>query len=187
MLMRGTKAHPMHRQPFTLLQIQVTDTDGKLVFHPMWLIVTGQRRGELTPLDSYQAYQQRFDLEHFLRFGKQRLLMSAFQTPNVQHEENWVQLTLLDYVQLWAVRELAMHLSRPWERYLNRSSCGNITPSTVQRDFTRIISSVGTPASSAKRRGKSPGRASGQSQVPRPRQKVVKKGTKSERKKPIAA
>ena len=118
----------MHQKPFTLLQTQVTNTDGKLVFRPMWLIVIGQRRYELSPLDSWQAYRQRFDLEHFLRFGKQRLLMTSFQTPDVQHEENWFQLTLLAYVQLWAARELAVYLPRSWERYLKRSPQGNITP-----------------------------------------------------------
>jgi len=188
MLMRGKKDCPMHQAPFTLLQIQVTDTDGKLVSPPMWLIVIGQRRSELTPLDSYQAYRQRFDLEHFLRFGKQRLLMTAYSTPEVQHEENWVQLTLLAYVQLWAARELAVYLPRSWERYQQqRLSQANITPSSVQRDFTRIISEIGTPAIAPKRRGRSPGRAIGQSQVQRPRQQVVKKGTKSAPKKPVAA
>ena len=177
----------MHQKPFTLLQIQVTDTDGKLVFRPMGLIVIGQRRAELTPLDSYHAYRQRFDLEHFLPFGKQRLLMTAYQTPDVQHEENWVQLTLLAYIQLWAARELAVHLPRSWERYLNHSPQGKITPSAVQRDFTRIIAKIGTPAAFPKRRGKSPGRVLGQSQEQRPRQKVVKKDTKSGQKKPIAA
>jgi len=187
MLMRGTKEHPMHLYPFTLVQTQVTDADGKLVFRPMWLIVIGQRRGELTPLESYQAYRQRFDLEHFLRFGKQRLLMTAYSTPDVQHEENWVRLTLLAYVQLWAARELAVHLPRSWERYQKLSPQGKVTPSTVQRDFTRIISEIGTPATAPKPRGKSPGRPSGQSQAPRPRQNVVKKITKSGQKKPIAA
>lgn len=91
MLMRGTKDYSMHLHPFTLLQIHVTDANGKQVFRPMWLIVIGQRRGELTPLDSYQTYRQRFDLEHFFRFGKQRLLMTAYSTPDVQHEENWVK------------------------------------------------------------------------------------------------
>lgn len=187
MLMRGKKDCPMHQEPFTLLQIQVTDTDGKLVFRPMWLIVMGQRHQELKPLDSWQAYRQRFDLEHFLRFGKQRLLMTAFQTPDIQHEQNWVKLTLLAYVQLWAARELAVHLPRSWERYLNRSPQSHITPSTVQRDLARIIAEIDTPAAAPKRRGKSTGRALGQSQVQRPRQQVVKKSTKSAPKKPIAA
>ena len=58
----------------------------------MWLIVLGQGRTEVTSVESYWAYQQRFDLEHMLRFGKQRLLMSAFQTSEAEHEQNWIQL-----------------------------------------------------------------------------------------------
>ena len=41
-MMRGTRDCPMHQTPFTLMQIVVTDTCGKLVFtRPMWLIVIG--------------------------------------------------------------------------------------------------------------------------------------------------
>ncbi len=187
MLSRGTKDCPMHLHPFTLLQIRVTDEQGKAVWRPMWLSVFGQRRHKLTALDSWQAYRQRYDLEHFLRFGKQKLLMSAFQTPEVEHEENWVQLTLLAYVQLWAARSLAVNLPRSWERYLPSSVNGQVSPTFVQRDFTRIISQIGTPSKFPKRRGKSPGRARGDSQTRRPRHQVIKKGSKRTRKAAIAA
>ena len=182
MLMRGTKDCPMHLHPFTLLQIRVTDESGKQIWSPMWLIVMGQRRDQLTLLDSWLAYRQRYDLEHFLRFGKQKLLMTAFQTPEVEHEENWVQLTLLAYVQLWVARSLAVNLPRPWERYLPNFQEGNVTPTVVQRDFARIISQIGTPAKSSKRRGFSSGRAVGQSQTPRLRHPVIKKGAKRSQK-----
>lgn len=187
MLMRGTTDYPMHHHPFTLLQIQVSDDKGKLVWKPMWLLVLGQRRDELTPLESYQAYRQRFDLEHLLRFGKQRLLMRAFQTPEAQHEENWIQLTLLAYVQLWAAKKLALHLPRPWERYLEPTVDQKITPSMVQRNYQRIITQIGTPALFPKHRGFSPGRANGEFQTPRPRHKIVKKDKKRRCKKLTAA
>ena len=177
----------MHLHPFTLLQIRVTDEQGKQVWRPMWLIVIGQRRQQLTAEESWQAYRQRYDLEHFLRFGKQKLLMTAFQTPEVEREENWIQLTLLAYVQLWAARSLAVNLPRSWERYLPSSVNGQVTPTVVQRDFNRIISQIGTPASSPKRRGKSPGRAQGDSQTPRQRHQVIKKGSKRGRQAAIAA
>ena len=187
MLMRGTKDCPMHLHPFTLIQIQVTDEEGKALWRPMWLSVFGQGRHQLTAEEGWQVYRQRYDLEHFLRFSKQKLLMSAFQTPDVEHEENWVQLTLLAYVQLWAARSLAVNLPRSWERYLPSSANGQVSPTVVQRDFNRIISQIGTPASSPKRRGKSPGRAQGDSQTRRPRHQVIKKGTKRGRQAAIAA
>ena len=113
--------------------------------------------------------------------------MTAFQTPEVEHEENWVQLTLLAYVQLWAARSLALNLPRSWERYLPSSVNGQVTPTLVQRDFNRIISQIGTPAKFPKRRGKSPGRAQGNFQTPRPRHPVIKKGSKRSRKTAKAA
>ncbi len=38
--------------------------------------------------------RQRYDMEHLFRFGKQKLLMTAYSTPDVEHEENWFKLTL---------------------------------------------------------------------------------------------
>ena len=56
-------------------------------------------------------------MEHLFRFGKQRLLMTSYLTPDVHHEENWFKLTLLSYVNLWAARKLAVVLPRDWEQY----------------------------------------------------------------------
>ena len=65
----------MHLHPFSLIQILVTDESGKQVWRrPMWLSVFGQLRHQLSAENSWQAYRQRYDLEHFLRFGIQKLL-----------------------------------------------------------------------------------------------------------------
>ena len=141
----------------------------------MWLIVIGQRRGELSPLMAYQAYRQRFDLEHSFRFQKQNLLLTAFETSEVEREESWVRLVMLAYVQLWAAQGVARSLPRPWESSINTDSTTRVSPSKVQQDWNRIISQVGTPAVSPKLRGKSAGRQLGQTQTPRPRQPVIKK------------
>ena len=95
--MRGGKNNPMHQCPFTLLRIESSDPSGKLVFKPMWLIIIGERRGELSPLVAYQAYRQRFDLEHSFRFQKQNLLLTAFETSEIEHEQSWVQFVMLSY------------------------------------------------------------------------------------------
>ena len=105
MLMRGTKHQKMYRHPFTLIRISVTDDTNQTVWKPMWLIVVGEKREEISPTLAYSCYRQRFDIEHMLRFGKQRLLMTQFQTPDVEHEENWIQFVLLAYVQLWAAKD----------------------------------------------------------------------------------
>jgi hypothetical protein len=176
LLMRGKKGLPMHQHPFTLVQIRWYQPNGDLLYaKPLWLIVMGERRDELSLLDIYQAYLQRYDLEHFFRFGKQKLLLDKFQTPDDRHEENWWRVVALAYVQLWAARNLVVQLPRPWERYLPAVLNHRVTPAMAQRDMGRILRQIGTPASLPKPRGKSPGRAKGVVLPPRKRHPVVKK------------
>lgn len=183
MLFRGKRDVPMHEHPFTLVRVRVFDEEGNLVFRrPMWLTVIGKRRKELSLLDIYQSYMSRYDIEHFFRFGKQRLLMDAIQTPEAVREENWWTLVLLAYFQLWLARYEANDAPRPWERYLPRfkeedRNSSVSSPSSVQRDFGRIIRRFGTPAREPKRRGYSPGRVKGQRVGRRTRHPVLKKGS----------
>jgi hypothetical protein len=175
MLMRGSKNMPSHKFPFTLLRIETTNESGQSLFRPMWLIVIGARRNELSSGQAYLSYRQRFDLEHTFRFKKQNLLLTAFQTPDVVHAQLWVQLVMLAYVQLWAAHTLAVALPRPWEKHLKSDSSDRISPSKVQQDWYRIISQFGSPSVSPQPRGYSSGRKSGQFQSPRPRLPVIKK------------
>jgi hypothetical protein len=192
LLMSGTRKYPMHKHPFTLIRVRLFNEAGEQVFQrPLWLLVMGQRRRELSLSEAWEAYMRRYDVEHFFRFGKQRLLMTAYQTPEVQHEENWWHLAQLAYMQLWLARGLAEAMPRPWERYLpqfqTQAEGQESSPSMVQRDFGRIIGEIGTPAKSPKPRGKSPGRTKGDRQKPRKRQKVIKKSPSKQKKKPRAA
>jgi hypothetical protein len=179
MLMRGKRKPellPMHRYPFTLVRIVLYDQEGAQVFrHPLWLIVIGERRHELSVRDVYDAYRQRFDLEHFFRFGKQKLLLDRFQTPDAVHEETWWQLGHIAYAQLWMARNVARSFPHPWERYLPTMQERRMSPTLVQRDFGRVIREIGTPAQPPKRRGNSPGRCKGAKLQPRLRHRVVVK------------
>jgi DDE superfamily endonuclease len=179
-LMRGKKKPkplPMQRYPFTLVRIVFYDQAGRQAFgRPLWLIVIGERRHELNAFEIYHAYSQRYDLEHFFRFGKQHLVLDGFQTAEVEREESWWQLAHLAYAQLWLARELVEALPRPWERNLASMQRRQISPSLAQRDFGRIIRQIGTPAAPPKVRGISTGRRLGTRLAPRPRQKVVIKG-----------
>jgi len=166
----------MRQHPFTLVKIRWYNQKGEALFQkPLWLIVMGERHMELSLLDIYQAYLQRYDLEHFFRFGKQKLLLDKFQTPDEKHEEHWWRLVALAYLQLWAAKEMASDLPRPWERYLPSAPDKQPTPAMVLRDMSRIIRQIGTPAPAPKPRGKSPGRRKGLKLIARVRQPVMKK------------
>jgi hypothetical protein len=180
LIMRG-KNKPerirMYSHPFSLVRIVLLDEDGHAAFkHPLWLLVVGEHRQELSPQAIFHAYAQRSDIEHFFRFGKQKLLLTDYQTPEVKHEEHWWQLIHLAYLMLWVAQEAAICLPRPWERNLPQYKSGQLTPTLIQRDFNRLISQFGTPAKPPKPRGKSPGRKKGVRLPPRPLRMVLKKG-----------
>jgi hypothetical protein len=183
LLMRGKQNLPMRHSPFTLVRIRLLDEAGHPAFkNDLWLMVVGQQRYRLTLPQIYFDYTQRFDLEHFFRFGKQRLLLDAFQTPDILHEQTWLQLFLLAYVQLYLLSFLVHPLRRPWERYLPTPDYLPPTPTPsapqTQRAAETIIRQLGTPALSPKPRGYSAGRSKNDTQTPRPKLKVVKKQTK---------
>jgi len=187
-LMRGKRDLPMHQHPFTLIRVQTFDEQGKLVFRrPMWLGIFGERRRELSLADARGVYTQRFDEEHYFRFGKQRMLMTAFETPDIRREENWMQIVPLSYAQLWLARELAQAMPYPWERYQPQRESQVLSPSMVQRDFGRIIRQIGTPAQPPKPRGNSGGRPKGTKLERRTRHSVVRKGRKSRKTAPKPA
>ena len=167
---------PMYRYPFTLVQVVRYDEKGDLACkRPMWLLAIGECRHELSAREIYQAYGQRYDLEHFFRFGKQKMLLDSFQTPEDVREETWWQLVHLAYAQLWMARHVANCLPKPWERNLPAMKKKLLSPTLVQRDFGRIIRQIGTPAQPPKPRFNSSGRPKGMNLPPRPWQKVVVK------------
>jgi hypothetical protein len=181
-LMRGKRkpwVMPLQRYPFTLIRIMVTNADGTPAFRrPLWLIVIGQRRHELSLSQAYETFQRRFRHEHAFRFKKQRLLLTEFQTTDQQMEESWWRFVHLAYLQLWVAKPLVDRLPRPWERYLPQAKARARPPTVVQRDLGRILRQVGTPAKPVKPRGFSPGRPLGFQLKPRKRHPTVRKRPK---------
>jgi len=128
---------------------------------PLWLALFGPLRQRLSLEEVYKAYLQRFDQEHGQRLVKQKLLATAYQTPDVEHEQRWWNMVALAYFQLWLARGLAGVVLRPWEKYLpqwrNQGKSLHLSPGLIQRDFGRIIWQIGTPAHRLKpTQGKTP-------------------------------
>lgn len=186
MIMRGKNKENGADYPFRLVQICVYKESGELFFKkPLWLIVVGERRFELSLHDIFNSYRQRFDIEHFFRFGKNKLLMDKTQTPEVDHEEAWWQLVMIAYMQLYLARDIAKNSPKPWEKYLpSFKSEKEISPTQVQKDFERIIQTFGTPALPPKRLKNAPGRQKGEKQIPRIRYPIVQKSIAAQ---PVAA
>lgn len=183
-LLRGGRDFRSSLQPIHVIKITEKDEEGELVYQrPLWLGLIGDRKNELSLVSCYEYYKNRYDIEHFFRFGKRHLLLDAYQTPDVTHESAWWNLCALAYVQLYLSRDLVGLFPAPWERYLaayKSVSEGKrtLTPSQTQRGFSRLLEEIGTPASACVARGKPQGRRAGEVMPARKKQPVVFKGSK---------
>lgn len=119
MLVRSQRGTYMKDKPFRLLRVRLLDakTEEPLFKKTMWLGIWGERRNEITLEEAYWSYRGRYDIEHFFRYGKQKLLLDKFQTPDEEHLQNWLEIVRSAYWLLWAGQKQAGHECRKWQQY----------------------------------------------------------------------
>lgn len=172
--MRGHHDCPVQTTPLTVVRIAVCNQqDGKKNYkHPLWLVMVGTWP-EHWPINLFWSlYRARFDIEHFFRFAKQRLLMDVYQTPDSMHEENWMQFVTIAYHQLFHARTLAKNFPKPWEPKVKKNPT-ILSPSKVQRDMWRILRQLPKITTEVKPRGIPAGRKPGEAIGARPSMPVV--------------
>ena len=189
MILKGKRNKRMHDKPFNLVAIQLTDIQtGKPVFkNTLWVAVWGERRNEITLREIYESFRLRFDIEFFFRFGKQKLLLDKYQTPDVAHEQNWFWIVFLSYWLLYLSRTEGENIIRPWEKYLPKCINQDVkelenntvkTPTQPQRALPSILCDFTKNNLIPKTHNNRSGREKGKSQTPRKHFNPVKKGVK---------
>jgi hypothetical protein len=167
----------------TILRVQVQRVPART--RPpkvLWLWWAGPAGCKLDLDLAWRAYTRRFDLEHTVRFAKQTL---GWTTPRPRHPEQadrWTWLVLAAYAQLRLARAIAADQRLPWEHPRPQP---RLSPYRVRRGFPQLLVRLGTPASTPKPFGCSPGRPKGRASGPATRYPAIKKPAKKPRKKPL--
>ncbi len=187
-IVKGKNDMPMWDKPFNLIKVEIYDKhSGVLIFNrPMWLTVWGKSANKMTTVECYQCFRKRFDIEHFFRFGKQKLLLNGFQSVDIQHVENWLTHVMIAYWLLYVSRFDGQNIVRPWEKYAqknkkidngDKSPDENIakSPSRTQRALNSIILGFANKELVPKPRNNSNGRQKGEVQTKKERSKTIKK------------
>jgi len=145
MMIRTKRGISMKDNTFRLACIDLSNEDGTAVFErKLWLSVWGQRNKELSLEEICWAYRQRFDIEHFFRFGKQNLLLDKFETPKEENMDLWLEIVGLAYWMLWVAKDEAKYECPKWQKY-DKNRKKRIehslmpSPSEVQRGLKGII------------------------------------------------
>lgn len=81
-------------------------------------VVCGKNKNQLLPQEAFCEYMQRYGIEPFFRFNKQKLLLDKFQTPDVQHLDNWILVIQLTVFLLFLTAYEAQHTCPKWQKYL---------------------------------------------------------------------
>ena len=190
MMVRTKGGKSMKDKPFRLVRIRLLEaqTNQPLFKKCMWLCVWGERRMELSAEQIYWSYRNRYDIEHFFRFGKQRLLLDKYQTPDEEHLQNWMEVVNLAYWLLYVGKEEAKHDCLKWQQYdkhyKNRVKYDmKPTPSQVQSQLTGIILGFEQDPFLPKVQIKGKGRQLGDTQPKRERYPVLKKKKKRKKQK----
>lgn len=185
-LLKGTRQFRSYEHAINIVCFEMRDADGNQVFkNKCWVGVLGARRHEISALDACNYYRSRYDIEHFFRFCKTKLLIDKYQTPDTKHEENWWSLCLLAYAQLFFSKECVTATAKKWEQYLpefKNSNQATYSPALTQRGFAKLLTCIDTPARPCIIRGITSGRTTGDLQTKRTRHPIIFKTEATEKK-----
>jgi hypothetical protein len=136
---------------------------------PLWLWYAGPEPPD--PALLWRAYVHRFDVEHTLRFCKERLGGDRARVRTPEQMDRWTWVILAAYAQLRLARGLIADRRLPWERPRPPEQ---LTPWRVLRGFSDLVLVLGTPARAPQPCGRSPGRPKGSCSGPAPRFPALK-------------
>jgi hypothetical protein len=146
LLLKTQDGFSMKDKPFDLFAVRVTDNQsGKKLFkNELFAGIFGKNRRQVSLFQAYEAYRQRFDIEVHNRFSNQALLLDKFQSPCIEHIDNWAAIVLLTYWLLFTAAHEVDDFCFPWERYnpKNKKQIDNpltITEKTDLSDDKKVI------------------------------------------------
>ena len=181
LIMRSKTDYDMKDKPLDLIAVEVRDADsGKLLFgREMYIALCGQNKDQISLRDAYQHYRHRYGIEHYLRFSKQRLMMHKYQTPDIEHLDNWLLIQQLTAWLLYAASDETDKVLRKWETYLPENKHTNdirrLTISQTRKALQSLLLTLDLSPFKPKKSVKGKGRAKGTTFPPRKRYKRVKK------------
>ena len=95
---RGSKNYKMSHVEVNFVKAEVFKENGHRKYdRDLWIEVVGKKKDEISPRDIYLHYKSRFDIEHFLKFGKSKLLMDKFQSSDPARDEDFMMFSAIAY------------------------------------------------------------------------------------------
>lgn len=184
MKMRTKRGNSMKEVEFEIVGIRVLNKEtGERVFkQDVFAAVVGAEREVLKIEEIAEVFYRRFDLEVSNRFLKQNLFLESYQTPDLQHLDNWTLLAQEAMWLLWTASAEVEKVCEKWQKYSQPKAekGGRFTPSQTRKGLERLILTFESKPYLPKKCKKGLGRKKGKRCEPRKQYKVVRKYGKLE-------
>lgn len=191
LLIRTKEGASMKNKPLDVLRIQVLDAQSRqpIFDRPMFLAVSGKRKNHVDSALAQAQYRERYDVEPYYRFAKNKLLMDKLQTPAAEHLDAWLHMVqITSWLLFTASAEIGQVSCPVWQKYLPKNKAAQDQPQqpltiaqTQRAAYLLFCTFDPTPFLPLKcKKGK--GRQKGETFPQRTRFNVVKKSKKSIRK-----
>lgn len=120
----------MKKKTFDVVQVQVLDqVTQKTVFdRPLFLAISGKRKGEVATQEAQQQYRERYDVEPYYRFAQRSLLLDKLQTPEHDHLQQWLRIVQISTWLLFVARNETVIDCQKWQRYLPKNQYAKENP-----------------------------------------------------------
>lgn len=178
MMIRTKHGHNMKDKPFDIVIARVYYDDKMIFKEPLMIAVFGQRRHEVDTEQAYLLFRERFGIEFFFRYAKQRLLFGSFQSCEREHIENWLLIEALACWLLYCSREEVSFRGRPWYPAPNQDQGQPHTMAQTHQGAEVLFLTFDPGLFKPAERKKGPGRTKGYSPGRRGYASVLKKTTR---------
>lgn len=183
--MRSKDGCNMKDKSMDVVAARISDAQtGQLVFdRELFIGICGKQKDHISTQQAYELYRERYDIEPYFRFSKQKLMLDQFQTPDVQHLDNYLLVLQLTAWLLYVMRNETQYVPKKWQKYnpkeklalqghpLSMAQCRK----AAENLFLTFEPGPFLPLKSKKGKG----RQKGHTQTPRTLYKVVKKNNKN--------
>ena len=167
-----------------IIAVRVLDAQtGQPVFkREMFISVCGEKKDQIGLQEAYELYRERYGIEPYFRFGKQKLMLDKFQTSDVQHLDNWFLVVQATVWLLYVMRDEIQYTPKKWQQYDPKEKQAaqgqSLSIAQCRKGAEKLILTFDPNPFKPLKSKKGKGRQKGQTQNQRPRYKVVKKNKK---------
>ena len=113
------------KHSMSILLVERLQLDGSIrVTKPMWLAWVGEQMPPLSKV--WRLYLQRFAIDHWYRFAKQRLHWTLPKLSTKKQSERWSDLMPIMTWELWLARDIVTDNPLPWQQPISKLTPGRV-------------------------------------------------------------